>query len=162
MARTKQTARKSTGGKAPRKQLATKAARKSAPATGGVKKPHRYNVRSHLRARHQALSVQMYFSSLWHGCTSKGHQIQILAKYRPEATVPIHHQAGVVIWKSLGFNNGRHPPSSTTRPPPASRVVHHLQMPTSQVQALKHGCFNTILDCRHPCRHHCHARKLGH
>merc|ERR1711870_208059 len=42
MARTKQTARKSTGGKAPRKQLATKAARKSAPSTGGVKKPHRY------------------------------------------------------------------------------------------------------------------------
>ncbi|TPX33523.1 hypothetical protein SmJEL517_g03622 [Synchytrium microbalum] len=32
----------STGGKAPRKQLATKSARKSAPATGGVKKPHRY------------------------------------------------------------------------------------------------------------------------
>lgn len=39
MARTKQTARKSTGGRAPRAQLATKAARKSAPATGGVKKP---------------------------------------------------------------------------------------------------------------------------
>jgi len=38
MARTKQTARKSTGGKAPRKQLAQKAARKSE----GVKKPHRY------------------------------------------------------------------------------------------------------------------------
>ena len=42
MARTKQTARKSTGGKAPRKQLGTKAARKSAPTIGGVKKPHRY------------------------------------------------------------------------------------------------------------------------
>jgi histone H3 len=41
-ARTKQTARKSMGGKAPRKQLATKTARKSAPVTGGVKKPHRY------------------------------------------------------------------------------------------------------------------------
>uniref|UniRef100_A0A452IWQ4 Uncharacterized protein n=1 Tax=Gopherus agassizii TaxID=38772 RepID=A0A452IWQ4_9SAUR len=40
MARTKQTTCKSTGGKAPRKQLATKAARKSAPATKGVKKPH--------------------------------------------------------------------------------------------------------------------------
>ena len=40
MARTKQTARKSTEAR-PRKQLATKAARKSAP-TGGVKKPHRY------------------------------------------------------------------------------------------------------------------------
>ena len=42
MARTKQTARKSTGGKPSRKGLATIAARKSAPATGGVKKPHRY------------------------------------------------------------------------------------------------------------------------
>jgi len=40
--RTKQTVRKSTGGKAPRKQLAAKAARESAPATGGLKKPHRY------------------------------------------------------------------------------------------------------------------------
>jgi histone H3 len=43
MARTKQTARKSTGGKAPRKQLASKsAARKTANTTGGVKKPHRF------------------------------------------------------------------------------------------------------------------------
>jgi len=45
MARTKQTARKSTGGKAPIRQLASKAARKSAPpvkATGSVKRPHRY------------------------------------------------------------------------------------------------------------------------
>jgi histone H3 len=41
MARTKQTARK-TGVKIPRKVLATKAARKSAPAIGGVKKPYRY------------------------------------------------------------------------------------------------------------------------
>ncbi|XP_058897495.1 histone H3.3-like isoform X1 [Kogia breviceps] len=42
MARTKRTARESTGGKASRKQLATKAARKSAPSTGGVTKPPRY------------------------------------------------------------------------------------------------------------------------
>ena len=61
MARTKQTARKTTGGKAPRKHLATKAsiergspgkrpygsfipkkARRSMPATGGVMKQHRY------------------------------------------------------------------------------------------------------------------------
>ena len=59
MARTKQTANKSTGGKpprkalasrarkstggpAPRKQLPTKDARKSAPTTGANKKPHRY------------------------------------------------------------------------------------------------------------------------
>jgi histone H3 len=42
MARTKQTARKSTGGEAPRRQLATKAARKHAPIGGRLKKPHRY------------------------------------------------------------------------------------------------------------------------
>jgi histone H3 len=42
MARTKQTARKQTGAKAPRKQLGNKAARKSAPISVGVKKPHRY------------------------------------------------------------------------------------------------------------------------
>ena len=42
MARTKQTARKSIGRKAPRKQLATLVAKKPAPLPGGVKKPHRY------------------------------------------------------------------------------------------------------------------------
>lgn len=47
MARTKQTARKSTGGKAPRVNLVTKAvqasrARKVRRFTGGVKKPFRY------------------------------------------------------------------------------------------------------------------------
>jgi len=42
MARTKQTSRKSTGGKAPRKQLATKAARKSVPQTGGIIKGRRF------------------------------------------------------------------------------------------------------------------------
>ncbi|KIK18161.1 hypothetical protein PISMIDRAFT_684455, partial [Pisolithus microcarpus 441] len=45
MARTKQTARKTTGGKAPRKQLAAKSAGSKktihTPA-GGVKKPHRF------------------------------------------------------------------------------------------------------------------------
>ena len=42
MARTKLTARKTTGGLAPRKQLATKAARRSAPTTGGPPKKHRF------------------------------------------------------------------------------------------------------------------------
>ena len=42
MARTKQTARKSTGGKAPRKQLAAKASRKTAPSKGGMKTARRF------------------------------------------------------------------------------------------------------------------------
>ena len=43
MARTKHTARKNTGGKAPRKHIAHKqATKKNAAAAGGVKKPHRF------------------------------------------------------------------------------------------------------------------------
>lgn len=44
MARTKQTARKSTGGKTPRKSLGAKAARKSTPVVDsqGGKKAHRF------------------------------------------------------------------------------------------------------------------------
>ena len=43
MACTKQTACKPMGGKAPRRQLATKAACKSTPTTSSVKKPQRYH-----------------------------------------------------------------------------------------------------------------------
>ena len=42
MARTKQTARKNTGGKAPRKAIAQKQALKKTPAAGGIKKVHRF------------------------------------------------------------------------------------------------------------------------
>jgi len=42
MARTKQTARKSTGDKAPRKTLSTMAARMSAPTAGGMNRPRRF------------------------------------------------------------------------------------------------------------------------
>ena len=42
MARTKQTARKSSGGKAPRKRLATKHARSNYVTCGGIKTPMRF------------------------------------------------------------------------------------------------------------------------
>ncbi|KAL7481695.1 hypothetical protein ACHAWX_000159 [Stephanocyclus meneghinianus] len=42
MARCKQTAQKSTGGKALCVKLATTTARKNVPVVGGVKKPHHY------------------------------------------------------------------------------------------------------------------------
>lgn len=42
MARIKITARKSTGGKSPRKQMTRQAARKTGAVFGAVKKPHRY------------------------------------------------------------------------------------------------------------------------
>ncbi|GJU29177.1 histone H3.2 [Tanacetum coccineum] len=72
MARTKQTARKSTGGKAPRKQLATKAARKSAPATGGVKKPHRFRPGTvalrEIRKVSAVSALQEESEAYWLGC----------------------------------------------------------------------------------------------
>ena len=46
MARTKQTARKSTGGKAPHIHLATKAAQRLNFQGGGVKKPNRWRPRT--------------------------------------------------------------------------------------------------------------------
>jgi len=42
MARTKQIGKKCTSGKAPNKRLQGKAANKSVPTTGVIKKPHRY------------------------------------------------------------------------------------------------------------------------
>ena len=42
MARTKQTARKSSGGKCPRMSLNTQHGRRNRVRTGGVKKPHRF------------------------------------------------------------------------------------------------------------------------
>ncbi|KAF0694156.1 Aste57867_14943 [Aphanomyces stellatus] len=42
MARTKQSGSRSTGGKAPKKQLAAKKTRTPTPLSGGIKKPHRY------------------------------------------------------------------------------------------------------------------------
>merc|ERR1712010_234384 len=41
-ARTKHTARKNTGAKQPRKHIATKQSKGKAPATGGVKRAHRF------------------------------------------------------------------------------------------------------------------------
>ena len=42
MARTKQTARKSVGGKAPKSRVVSASHRKTAASAGGVKKPHRF------------------------------------------------------------------------------------------------------------------------
>ena len=54
-----QTARTSTGGMAPRKFLATRAARKSAPVTGGVKKPHRYKKTSTMATNTKRTDAQV-------------------------------------------------------------------------------------------------------
>ena len=80
MAHIKQTARNSTGGKAPRKMLATKAARKSAPASGGIKKPHRYQpgtvalreIRKYQKSTEFLLRKAPFQRSVWE--ISQGHK----------------------------------------------------------------------------------------
>ncbi|KAF6140711.1 hypothetical protein GIB67_035138 [Kingdonia uniflora] len=64
MARTKQTAGKSTGGQHPRKRLATKVCRKSVPTTGGVKKPHRYRPVSLREIRKYQKSTELLIRKL--------------------------------------------------------------------------------------------------
>ena len=55
MARTKHVVKKRfLSGKCPRQLLATKAARKSAPTAGGVKKPHRYRPALYAKTVEQA------------------------------------------------------------------------------------------------------------
>jgi len=83
MARTKQTARKSTGGKAPRKQLATKAARKSAPSTGGVKKPHRYRPGTVALREIRRYQVSLLFSD-----HNNADRIEIHRAPHPQAPLP--------------------------------------------------------------------------
>uniref|UniRef100_A0A3Q3B5W5 Core Histone H2A/H2B/H3 domain-containing protein n=1 Tax=Kryptolebias marmoratus TaxID=37003 RepID=A0A3Q3B5W5_KRYMA len=93
MARTKQTACKSTGGKAPRKQLTTKAACRSAPTTGGVKKPHLYRIGTMTlrKIHHYQKSTELLIQKL-----PFQHLVQEIGQDRPELPELSHHgSAGV-------------------------------------------------------------------
>ena len=74
MARTKQTARLSTGGMVPRKQLANNAARKTA-AIGGVKKPRKSTGG---KAPRKQLANKAARKTPATGCVKKPH-----SRYRP-------------------------------------------------------------------------------
>ena len=107
MARTKQTARVSTGGKAPRKQLATKAARKTArktkPATGGVKKPHRYRP-----------GMYNIVSSSSRSCLYL--QLTFIIMCDARRCVPIQQEP----WPSVKYADTKSPPNSSSRSYPSS------------------------------------------
>jgi len=68
MARTKQTARKATGGKAPRKHLPTNSARKSAPSHGGVKKVAKLLLNYFPLIPNCLIFIIAPSLSSWHGC----------------------------------------------------------------------------------------------
>ncbi|CAG8449204.1 17965_t:CDS:2 [Rhizophagus irregularis] len=95
MARTKQTARKSTGGKAPRKQLATKAARKSAPAAGGVKKSTELLIRKLpfqrlVREIAQDFKTDLRFQSSAIGALQEAAEAYLVALFEDTNLAAIH------------------------------------------------------------------------
>ena len=95
MARTKQTAHKSTGGKAPRRVLATMSARKTAPHTGGVKRPHRYRpgtvalreIRRYQRSS-ELLVLPTPFARL---VREVAQDFRADLRFQPEAIEALHH-----------------------------------------------------------------------
>ena len=78
MAWTKQTACKSTGGKAPRKQLSTKMAQINAPRTGGIKKPHDITLALLRSAKSATIKKAQTFSSArYHSNVLQGKSCRI-------------------------------------------------------------------------------------
>ncbi|KAK2093844.1 hypothetical protein P7K49_027582 [Saguinus oedipus] len=102
MARTKQTARKSTGGKAPRKQLATKATRKSAPSTGGVKKPHRYRPGTRLvREIAQDFKTDLHFQSAAIGALQEASEAYLVGLFKDTNLCAIHAKHVTIMPKDI-------------------------------------------------------------
>nr|GEU34325.1 histone H3.2 [Tanacetum cinerariifolium] len=102
MARTKQTARKSTGGKAPRKQLATKAARKSAPATRGVKKPHRFRPRTRLdREIAQDFKTDLRFQSSAVATLQEASEAYLVGLFEDTNLCAIHAKRVTIMPKDM-------------------------------------------------------------
>lgn len=96
MVRTKQTARKSTGGKPPRKQMPPPN-RKPAPATGGVKKPYRYrpgtvalrDIRRYQKST-ELLIRKMPFQRLVREITQQNH---VGLRFQPSALAALQEAA---------------------------------------------------------------------
>ncbi|XP_041502117.1 histone H3.3A-like [Microtus oregoni] len=102
MARTKQTARKSTGGKAPRKQRATKANLKSAPSTGGVKKPHRYRPGTRLvREIAQDFKTDLRFQSAAIGALQEASEIYLVGLFEDTKLCVIHVKRVTIMPKDI-------------------------------------------------------------
>ncbi|XP_006877417.1 PREDICTED: histone H3.3-like [Chrysochloris asiatica] len=102
MAPTKQTARKSTGVKAPRKQLAAKAARKSAPSTGGVKKPHRYRPGTRLvREIAQGFKTDLCFQSAAIGALQEASEAYLVGLFEDTNLCAIHAKRVTIMPKDI-------------------------------------------------------------
>eukprot|EP00826_Nyctotherus_ovalis_P008140 TRINITY_DN120_c0_g1_i2.p2 TRINITY_DN120_c0_g1~~TRINITY_DN120_c0_g1_i2.p2 ORF type:complete len:128 (-),score=10.06 TRINITY_DN120_c0_g1_i2:76-459(-) len=99
MARTKQTARKHTGAKAPRKHIAIKTAKKTAAVAGNIKKPHRFRpgtvalreIRKFQKSVREGVSVRQTCcsgscrSSGWCGRSRRTSRATSSSRHRPSS-----------------------------------------------------------------------------
>ncbi|KAH0500598.1 histone H3.3C [Microtus ochrogaster] len=99
MALTKQTARKSTGGKAPRKQLATKAARKSSPSTGGVKKTS--SLQRLMREIAQDFKTDLRFQSAAIGALQEASEAYLVGLFEDTNLCAIHAKRVTIMPKDI-------------------------------------------------------------
>ncbi|XP_006883572.1 PREDICTED: histone H3.3C-like [Elephantulus edwardii] len=100
MASTKPPARKSTCGKAHRKQLATKATRKSAPSTGGVKKPHRYRLRL-VREIAQDFKTDLCFQSTAIGALQEASEAYLVGLFEDTKLCAVHAKRVTITPKDM-------------------------------------------------------------
>ena len=173
MARTKQTARKSTGGKAPRKQLATKAARKSAPATGGVKKPHRYRpgtvalreIRRYQKSTEllirklpfqrlvreiaQDFKTELRFQSSAVLALQEASEAYLVGLFEDTNLCAIHAKR---VTSSPKFQNGRDPLFGACAPRPNIDGLEPRQKPAYLTRVAVCGVWRPLAECRtHNC-----------
>lgn len=166
MARTKQTARKSTAQKVPRKQLAAqKIARKSAPLVSGVKKPHKFKPGTvALREiRKYQKSVRVIFinlSSLWTEvvffsslCSYSDRLVDQKAslpkngqrdrsRMETRSQIPKSSCFGPprVCWSLLGFSFRRHQPLCH----PCQESHHHVQGSSTRQENQRRQILNDL------------------
>ena len=117
--------------RAPRKQLATKAARKSAPAAGGVKKPHRYRpgtvalreIRRYQKST-ELLIRKLPFQRL---VREIAQEFKTDLRFQGSAVLALQEAAEAYLVvrcaaASLHAPNGRAPPPNRLPPPPLCRA----------------------------------------
>lgn len=98
-----QTARKTQGGKAPRKELATKATRKPVPAGGGIKRPHRYRpgtVALREIRRYQKSTDLLIRKLPFQRLVREIAQVKISLQSQPPYLHVVYYVSGLLEWRT--------------------------------------------------------------
>ncbi|TKC35966.1 hypothetical protein EI555_001116, partial [Monodon monoceros] len=95
------TARKSTGGKTPRKQLGTKAARKSAPSTGGALLIRKLPFQRLAREVAQDFKADLRFQSTALGALQEAGEASLASLFEDTNLGDIHAKCATIMPKDI-------------------------------------------------------------